>query len=57
MKPHKYKRTVMAESVGYAEVNLSANHLRNLIRALLKTFTIPEADITIYLRQDRDAIE
>lgn len=38
-----------------AEVNLSANHLRNLIRDLLKTFQIPETDITIYLRQDRDA--
>jgi hypothetical protein len=39
----------------FAEVNLSANHLRNLIRDLLKTFQIPETDITIYLRQDRDA--
>ena len=39
----------------FAEVNLSANHLRNLIRDLLKTFQIPETEITIYLRQDRDA--
>ena len=41
----------------FAEVNLSANHLRNLIRDLLKTFAISESDITIYLRQDRDAEE
>jgi len=46
-----------AESVSglFAEVNLSANHLRNFIRDLFKTFAIPETDITIYLRQDRDA--
>ncbi len=41
----------------FAEVNLSANHLRNLIRDLLKTFTIPEPEVSIYLRQDRDAEE
>jgi hypothetical protein len=41
----------------FAEVNLSANHLRNLIRDLLKTFSIPETEMTLYLRQDRDAEE
>ncbi len=41
----------------FAEVNLSANHLRNLIRDLLKSFSISETEITIYLRQDRDAEE
>jgi len=39
----------------YAEVNLSANNIRDRICELLKTFEIPENEMTIYLRQDRDA--
>jgi hypothetical protein len=39
----------------FAEINLSANNLRNVIRELLKIFSIPETEMTIYLRQDRDA--
>lgn len=39
----------------YAEINLSAKGLCGVIRLLLKTFEIPESDMTIYLREDRDA--
>ncbi len=39
----------------YAEVNLSANMIRDVIRRLLTTFDVPESEMTIYLRQDRDA--
>lgn len=39
----------------YAEVNLSANNIRDRIRDLLKTFDIPENEMIIYLREDRDA--
>lgn len=41
----------------YAEVNLSANSLRNVMRDLLKTFGISTTDMMIYLRQDRDSDE
>lgn len=39
----------------FVEVNLSANHMRNLISDLLSAFSLNKSDITIYLRQDRDA--
>ncbi len=39
----------------YAEINLSANHLRDQMRKLLKIFNLPETEMTIFLRQDRDA--
>jgi hypothetical protein len=39
----------------YAEINLSANHLRDQIKALLDTFRIERQSLRIYLRQDRDA--
>jgi hypothetical protein len=39
----------------YAEVNLSANHLRDQIKALLETFGIDRHALKIYLRQDRDS--
>ena len=38
-----------------AEINLSANMIRDLLRRLLATFGIPTANLRIYLRQDRDA--
>ncbi len=38
-----------------AEVNLSANHLRDQIRTLLQHFGIEQSALRIYLRQDRDA--
>ncbi|HBN75950.1 MAG TPA: hypothetical protein DD473_09050 [Planctomycetaceae bacterium] len=39
----------------HAEVNLSANMIRNEIRRLLKSFQIPETRFQVYLREDRDA--
>lgn len=39
----------------YAEVNLSAKGLCNVMRLLLKTYNIPESEMTVYLREDRDA--
>ncbi|MCE5228549.1 hypothetical protein LLG95_02995 [bacterium] len=41
----------------YAEVNLSANSLRDNIRRLLKTFGILETEVIVYLREDRDALD
>jgi hypothetical protein len=39
----------------HAEVNLSANHLRDQINGLLKYYGIDRGMLQIYLRQDRDA--
>ena len=52
----KTLRSSMALPSGvYAEVNLSANHLRDQIKTLLDTFGIERQDLRIFLRQDRDA--
>lgn len=40
----------------FAEVNLSAMGLCNVIRHLLQTYGIPETEMTVYLREDRDAV-
>lgn len=37
----------------YAEANLSANYIRDNIRAILKFMHIPEDEVRVYLRQDR----
>ena len=39
----------------FAEVNLSANLIRDSIARLLNEFSIPHSEITFYLREDRDA--
>lgn len=39
----------------FAEVNLSAKGLCAVIRLLLKAYGIPESEMTVYLREDRDA--
>ena len=39
----------------FAEINLSANMIRNEVRRLLKTFEIPENGFRVFLREDRDA--
>jgi hypothetical protein len=41
----------------YAEVNLSANNIRDNMRRLLATFEIPEHSLKLFLREDRDASE
>lgn len=52
------KRVRQAMDIGrglQAEVNLSANLIRDSIRRLLAEFSIPESKIIFYLREDRDA--
>ena len=39
----------------YAEVNLSANGIRDTIRRLLSTFEIPSDRLQLFIREDRDA--
>lgn len=39
----------------YAEINWSANSLRDMIRRLLVAFEIPTDRLKLFLRQDRDA--
>lgn len=39
----------------YAEINLSANGLRDCIRRMLIAFEIPKDSLKIFLREDRDA--
>jgi len=39
----------------FAEINLSANGLKNTLRHLLATFDIPATDLRLFLREDRDA--
>ena len=39
----------------FAEINLSANMIRNEVRRLLKTFEIPEDNFRVFLREDRDS--
>ena len=39
----------------FAEINLSANGLRDTLRRLLATFEIPATDLRLFLREDRDA--
>ncbi len=39
----------------FAEINLSANGLRDTLRRLLTTFEIPTTDLKLFLREDRDA--
>ena len=39
----------------YAEINLSANGLRDTIASLLDAFGIPRDQLRLFLRQDRDA--
>ncbi len=48
----------MASLIGdgiHAEINLSANMVRDLIRRLLGAFEIPADRLKLFLRQDRDA--
>lgn len=40
----------------HAEINLSAKGLCAVMRLLLQTYGIPESDMTVYLREDRDAV-
>lgn len=39
----------------HSEINLSANALRDVLRRLLAVYEIPEPELQLYLREDRDA--
>lgn len=39
----------------YAEMNLSANQIRDSLKRLLYTFQVKKSEFKIYLREDRDA--
>lgn len=53
--PQTLRSAMTLPSGVYAEVNLSANHLRDQIKTLLEVFEIERTAMRIYLRQDRDA--
>ncbi|WP_295882606.1 hypothetical protein [uncultured Thiohalocapsa sp.] len=53
--PQAVRMPVALPSGVYAEAHMSANGLRDQIRALLDTFGIDHGTLRIYLRQDRDA--
>lgn len=53
--PQALRSAMSLPSGVHAEVNLSANHLRDQINGLLKYYGIDRGMLQIYLRQDRDA--
>lgn len=55
--PDKLRAAVKLTEDVYAEVNLSANALRDVMQKLLEVYEIPAEDMTVFLRQDRDAVE
>ena len=50
---HPRKPQEVAEGL-YAETNLSANGLRDVVRKLLTTFEIPKDRLELFLREDRN---
>jgi hypothetical protein len=55
-KPSDLRKPLALPNKIYAETNLSANYLCKSVQTLLDIFSIPPASITIFLRQDRDAL-
>lgn len=51
---HLRSAALIGEGI-HAEVNLSANSIRDQLRKLLPVFEVPEEQLQIFLRQDRDA--
>jgi hypothetical protein len=49
------RKALQVEDGLYAESNLSANGIRDMIRQLLAVFQIPNEEMKFYLREDRDA--
>lgn len=54
-EPETLRSPMMVAEGAYLEANLSANGIRDAIRKLLKARAIPESELRIYLREDRDA--
>ncbi len=55
--PERLRSSLALPHGVYAEINLSANSLRDNTRQLLLAFGVPKEAMQIYLRQDRDAEE
>ena len=53
--PSNLRTATMCCNTTYVEMNLSANQIRDSIIRLLKTFKINQNDLSIFLREDRDA--
>jgi len=51
------RKALEIDSVIYAEGNLSANDIRDRIKSLLNAFKIAPQEFSIYLREDRNAME
>lgn len=54
--PSDLRSSQKCGSSTYVEMNLSANSIRDSIQRLLKTYNINQADLSIYLREDRDVV-
>jgi hypothetical protein len=55
MSPAEVRSPMLVAEGIYAEINHSANALRDLMRELLPQFDIPLDQFRVYLREDRDA--
>ncbi len=55
--PDELRQSMLIDDGIYAEVNLSANRIRDVMRSLLAEFGVAPEDLRIYLREDRDAGE
>lgn len=55
--PDKLRAAVKLTEDVYGEVNLSANALRDVMQKLLAVYQIPNDEMSVFLRQDRDAAE
>lgn len=53
--PASLRKALEVETGLYAESNLSANGIRDMVRQLLDVFEIPKDEMKFFLRQDRDA--
>jgi hypothetical protein len=53
--PTKLRKALDVRAGLFVESNLSANGIRDILRRVLTTFTIPTDQLLIFLRQDRDA--
>ena len=54
-KPAELRNAMLVKNEIYAEINLSANHIRDMMKRLLETFNVSESAMKVYLREDRDA--
>jgi hypothetical protein len=55
--PGRLRAAMRVSDEIYAEINLSANSLRDNMRELLQAFGLPADAMRVYLREDRDADE